>query len=115
MNQDRKGCRGFSPRTMAARSPGILRPPGPVRYNSTVTTEITERNQAEFLEFLSRELTAIRADLNALAKVIAAIGELALAVPGLQALEVNPLWVSGDQVEALDVLVVADVTENGAG
>ena len=24
-------------------------------------------------------------------------------VPGLQALEVNPLWVNGDQVEALDV------------
>ena len=29
-------------------------------------------------------------------------------MPGLQALEVNPLWVSGDQIEALDVLVIAD-------
>ncbi len=48
------------------------------------------------------------ADLDALATVIARIGELAVSVPGLQALEVNPLWVQGDQVEALDVLVVAD-------
>ncbi len=48
------------------------------------------------------------ADLDALAAVITAIGELAVSVPGLQALEVNPLWVQGDQVEALDVLVVAD-------
>jgi acyl-CoA synthetase (NDP forming) len=46
------------------------------------------------------------ADLDVLAKVIAGLGELAASVPGLQALEVNPLWVSGDQVEALDVLVV---------
>jgi acetate---CoA ligase (ADP-forming) len=48
------------------------------------------------------------ADLDALAEVIAAIGDLACSVTGLQALEINPLWVRGDQVEALDVLVVAD-------
>jgi acyl-CoA synthetase (NDP forming) len=47
-------------------------------------------------------------DLDALAKVVAGLGELAASVPGLQALEVNPLWVSGDQIEALDVLVIAD-------
>ncbi|MBO0834247.1 MAG: acetate--CoA ligase family protein, partial [Actinobacteria bacterium] len=47
------------------------------------------------------------ADLDALALVIARIGELACSVPGLQTLEVNPLWVRGSQVEALDVLVVA--------
>jgi acyl-CoA synthetase (NDP forming) len=47
------------------------------------------------------------ADLDALARVIAGIGELASSVAGLQALEVNPLWVRGSQVEALDVLVVA--------
>ena len=47
------------------------------------------------------------ADLDALAKVIADIGELAGSVSGLQALEVNPLWVCGDQIEALDVLVIA--------
>ena len=52
--------------------------------------------------------TGRAADLDALAAVIARIGELAISVPGLQALEVNPLWVQGDQVEALDVLVVAD-------
>jgi acetate---CoA ligase (ADP-forming) len=48
------------------------------------------------------------ADLDVLAKVVAGIGELAASVPGLQALEVNPLWVSGDRIEALDVLVIAD-------
>jgi len=46
-------------------------------------------------------------DLDALANVIARLGELASSVDGLLALEVNPLWVSGDQVEALDVLVIA--------
>ena len=46
------------------------------------------------------------ADLDALARVICAIGDAALSLGGsLRALEVNPLWVSGDQIEALDVLV----------
>jgi acetate---CoA ligase (ADP-forming) len=52
------------------------------------------------------------ADLDVLASVIARIGELAGTVSGLQALEVNPLWVRGDQVEALDVLVVTDQSSN---
>ena len=47
------------------------------------------------------------ADLDALSRVIAGIGDLACSVSGLQAFEVNPLWVRGDEVEALDVLVVA--------
>jgi acetate---CoA ligase (ADP-forming) len=63
------------------------------------------------------------ADLDALAEVVAGIGKLAATVPGLQALEVNPLWVHGDRIEALDVLVVADQDDvighasdvNGAG
>jgi hypothetical protein len=62
------------------------------------------------------------ADLDALARVIACIGELASSLSGMQALEVNPLWVCGDQVEALDVLIVADRVSqqhleemNGAG
>jgi acetate---CoA ligase (ADP-forming) len=46
------------------------------------------------------------ADLGALAKVISDVGEAAASVPGLRACEVNPLWVRGDQIEALDVLVV---------
>jgi acetate---CoA ligase (ADP-forming) len=49
----------------------------------------------------------VAADLDALSRVISDLGELACSVPGLQALEVNPLWVRGSQVEALDVLVVA--------
>jgi succinyl-CoA synthetase beta subunit len=52
------------------------------------------------------------ADLDAVAAAIAGLGEVALALNGsLRALEVNPLWVNGDQVEALDVLVVTEGTE----
>jgi acyl-CoA synthetase (NDP forming) len=47
------------------------------------------------------------ADLDAVAEAITSIGNAATSLGGaLNALEVNPLWVSGDQVEALDVLVV---------
>ena len=52
------------------------------------------------------------ANLDAVAAAIAGLGEVALALNGaLRALEVNPLWVNGDQVEALDVLVVTEGTE----
>jgi acyl-CoA synthetase (NDP forming) len=60
------------------------------------------------------------ADLDAIAAVIAKIGDAALSLNGtLRALEVNPLWVSGDQVEALDVLIATGPdgksgTEQGA-
>jgi acyl-CoA synthetase (NDP forming) len=53
------------------------------------------------------------ADLEVLAKVITDLAELARSVPGLRALEVNPLWVRGHQVEALDVLVVTDRDDAG--
>lgn len=46
-------------------------------------------------------------DLDALADAIVAIGEAGLALgPDLAALEINPLWVRGEQVEALDALAV---------
>jgi len=46
-------------------------------------------------------------DIDRLAQVIAAIGDAALALgASLAALEVNPLWVCGDAVEALDALAV---------
>ncbi|MDX6343665.1 MAG: hypothetical protein QOH87_3803 [Trebonia sp.] len=49
------------------------------------------------------------ADLDALAEAITGISRIALSLGGaLRALEVNPLWVNGDQVEALDVLVVTE-------
>jgi acetate---CoA ligase (ADP-forming) len=52
------------------------------------------------------------ANLDTVAAAIAGLGEVALSLNGsLRALEVNPLWVNGDQVEALDVLVVTDGTE----
>jgi hypothetical protein len=39
--------------------------------------------------------------------VICLLGDVAVRLDGsLRALEVNPLWVNGNQVEALDVLVV---------
>jgi acetate---CoA ligase (ADP-forming) len=47
------------------------------------------------------------ADLDALARVIKNVGDAAMSLDGsLRALEVNPLWVNGATVEALDVLVV---------
>ncbi len=47
------------------------------------------------------------ADLDRLAEVIVAIGNSALALgPRLAALEINPLWVRGNEVEALDALAV---------
>jgi acetate---CoA ligase (ADP-forming) len=49
------------------------------------------------------------ADLDAVASAIAALATTALSLGGaLRALEVNPLWVDGDHVEALDVLVVTE-------
>lgn len=47
------------------------------------------------------------ADLDRLAEVIAAIGDAALALGDeLVTLEVNPLWVRGDEIAALDALAV---------
>jgi acetate---CoA ligase (ADP-forming) len=52
------------------------------------------------------------ANLDAVAEAIAGLGEVALTLDGsLRALEVNPLWVNGDQVEALDVLVITEARE----
>jgi acyl-CoA synthetase (NDP forming) len=46
-------------------------------------------------------------DLGRLAEVIVAIGNAALVLgPKLAALEINPLWVSGGEIEALDALAV---------
>jgi acyl-CoA synthetase (NDP forming) len=47
------------------------------------------------------------ADLDAVAAAVVAIGQVACALdPSLATLEVNPLWVHGSQVEALDALCV---------
>jgi succinyl-CoA synthetase beta subunit len=52
------------------------------------------------------------ADLDAVAEAIARIGDAALAFgPDLAALDINPLWVRGGQVEALDALCVWQVEE----
>ncbi|HJZ09862.1 MAG TPA: hypothetical protein VJ283_17365, partial [Trebonia sp.] len=59
---------------------------------------------------------AVPANLDAVAAAIAGIGRTALSLGGaLRALEVNPLLVNGDRIEALDVLVVTepDVTADG--
>ncbi len=53
----------------------------------------------------SRGLPA--ADLNAVARAIERIGAAALAFgPDLEALDINPLWVHGSRIEALDALCV---------
>lgn len=47
------------------------------------------------------------ADLSRVAEVVARLAECARSLgPTLRAMEINPLWVDGSQVEALDVLVV---------
>jgi acetate---CoA ligase (ADP-forming) len=52
------------------------------------------------------------ADLDAVAATITGLCTAALSLGGaLRALEVNPLWVDGDQVEALDVLVVTAASD----
>ena len=49
------------------------------------------------------------ADLDVLARVVKNIADAAMSINGsLRTLEINPLWVNGDQVEALDVLVITD-------
>jgi acetate---CoA ligase (ADP-forming) len=51
----------------------------------------------------------VAADLDKLSAVIASIGDAALSLgSALRSLEINPLWVNGDQVEALDVLVITE-------
>jgi acetate---CoA ligase (ADP-forming) len=53
----------------------------------------------------ARGRTAV--DVGAVAKAVAALSDAALALgPRLETIEVNPLWVEGSTVEALDVLVV---------
>jgi predicted CoA-binding protein len=62
------------------------------------------------------------ANVDVLAEVITGLGDAAVRLSGtgarlngaLRALEVNPLWVDGDRVEALDVLVVTG-SESPAG
>ena len=52
------------------------------------------------------------ANVDSLAQAIVAIGEAAVALgPNLASLEVNPLLVGGDRIEALDALVVWDEEE----
>jgi acetate---CoA ligase (ADP-forming) len=52
------------------------------------------------------------ADLDALARVVKNVADAALTLNGsISALEINPLWVNGDQIEALDVLIVTKESE----
>ncbi len=64
--------------------------------------------QLRGLPLLQGARGGVAADLDTLANVVADIAALACSLPGLLALEVNPLWVRGDQIEALDVLVVTE-------
>jgi hypothetical protein len=54
----------------------------------------------------------VPADLETLSAVMARIGDLALALGDeLESLEVNPLWVDGATIEALDAVVTWTPTE----
>jgi hypothetical protein len=45
-------------------------------------------------------------DVDAVVDAVLALGALALSLPDdFEAIEVNPLWVRGNQVEGLDALV----------
>jgi acyl-CoA synthetase (NDP forming) len=56
------------------------------------------------------------ADIGKLARVIRDLGEAAVSLgSALQVLEVNPLLVDGDQIEALDVLTVTGTGETAGG
>ncbi len=56
------------------------------------------------------------ADIDAVAEAVARIGDAILALgPGLVAMDINPLWVRGDRVEALDALAIWDDTPMPAG
>ncbi|MGI4955260.1 MAG: acetate--CoA ligase family protein [Janthinobacterium lividum] len=69
-----------------------------------IRTALTELRGAAMLAG-SRGLPP--ADLDAVAAAVARIGDAALALgPTLAALDVNPLWVHGPDVEALDALCV---------
>jgi len=46
------------------------------------------------------------ADLDRLAATVARVGDLALALgDDLESIEINPLWVDGCEIEALDAVV----------
>jgi acyl-CoA synthetase (NDP forming) len=54
----------------------------------------------------------VAVDLKRIADTLVRVTDAALVIgPSLRALEVNPLWCSGREVEALDVLVVTDSGE----
>jgi len=59
----------------------------------------------------------VPADGAAVARAVAALADAAVALgPRLRAIEINPLWVRGTEVEALDVLIVTGQTkEQGDG
>ena len=51
----------------------------------------------------------VAADLDALARVISGVGQAACSLgSALRSFEVNPLWVNGDKIEALDILVITE-------
>jgi len=94
-----------------------------VEVLNDVSLRVLPVDQAEVLRMLGDLrglplLTGARgqvaADLDALATTIASIGDAALSLgTALRSLEVNPLWVNGDQIEALDVLVVTQNPDIG--
>ena len=66
-------------------------------------------NELKAAPLLKGARGSLPVDLDALAAAVTKLGDVAVSLgDSLGALEVNPLWVNGSQIEALDVLVITE-------
>jgi acetate---CoA ligase (ADP-forming) len=66
-------------------------------------------NELKAAPLLKGARGSLPVDLDALAEAVTKLGDVAVSLgDSLGALEVNPLWVNGSQIEALDVLVITE-------
>ena len=104
----RPGARGRPRRRLGG---GAAATPACACCPSTPTRSAHARRAARRCRCCAARAARAPADLDALAGSSCGSATAALSLGGaLRALEVNPLWVDGDQIEALDVLVVTGRT-----
>ena len=66
-------------------------------------------NELKAAPLLKGARGSLPVDLDALAEAVTKLGDVAVSLgDSLGALEVDPLWVNGSQIEALDVLVITE-------
>jgi len=81
-----------------------------------IWVEVLNDTSLRLLPADAAEVERMLGELRGLPLLQGALGDAALSLNGaLRALEVNPLWVNGDQVEALDVLVVTQDAPGASG